>query len=301
MNASSPCACCRARWSGWRPASTGPRGRCGSATAATCCSATSRTTASCAGTTLGRAQRFRQPSNYANGHTRDRQGRLLACEHVTRRDHAHRVRRPHHRAGRPLRGQAPELAQRHRLRQRRQHLVHRPALRHPRLVGGRAGHARTAARRLPHRPGHRRTGDGARRSAGQQRPGLLRPTRRCLYVVESRATPHRRIWRTTSTARSCRNKRLFVDADGPGCLRRHRASTSHGNVWCGFGSTGAPGADAARTRRRARLRPPTAPLAHIHLPERCANLCFGGAKNNRLFMASSHSLYALHVNTRGAV
>ena len=43
------------------------------------------------------------------------------------------------------------------------------------------------------------------------------------------------------------------------------------------------------------------PLAHIHLPERCANLCFGGANNNRLFMASSHSLYALHVNTRGAV
>jgi uronate dehydrogenase len=31
------------------------------------------------------------------------------------------------------------------------------------------------------------------------------------------------------------------------------------------------------------------------------NLCFGGAKNNRLFMAASHSLYALHVNTRGAV
>jgi len=43
------------------------------------------------------------------------------------------------------------------------------------------------------------------------------------------------------------------------------------------------------------------PLAHIHLPERCANLCFGGAKGNRLFMASTHSLYALYVNTRGAV
>ena len=42
-------------------------------------------------------------------------------------------------------------------------------------------------------------------------------------------------------------------------------------------------------------------LANIHLPERCANLCFGGAKGNRLFMASTHSLYALYVNTRGAV
>jgi gluconolactonase len=28
---------------------------------------------------------FRQPSNYTNGHTRDRQGRLISCEHGTRR------------------------------------------------------------------------------------------------------------------------------------------------------------------------------------------------------------------------
>ena len=28
---------------------------------------------------------FRQPSNFANGHARDRQGRLLSCEHLTRR------------------------------------------------------------------------------------------------------------------------------------------------------------------------------------------------------------------------
>jgi gluconolactonase len=28
---------------------------------------------------------FRSPSNYANGHTRDRQGRLVSCEHLTRR------------------------------------------------------------------------------------------------------------------------------------------------------------------------------------------------------------------------
>ncbi len=28
---------------------------------------------------------FREPSNYSNGHTRDRQGRLISCEHGTRR------------------------------------------------------------------------------------------------------------------------------------------------------------------------------------------------------------------------
>lgn len=41
-------------------------------------------------------------------------------------------------------------------------------------------------------------------------------------------------------------------------------------------------------------------IGHISLPERCANLCFGGVQGNRLFMASSHSIYSVFVNTRGA-
>jgi gluconolactonase len=40
-------------------------------------------------------------------------------------------------------------------------------------------------------------------------------------------------------------------------------------------------------------------IGRIQLPERCANLCFGGRRRNRLFMAASQSLYALYVNTRG--
>jgi gluconolactonase len=43
------------------------------------------------------------------------------------------------------------------------------------------------------------------------------------------------------------------------------------------------------------------PIGFIHLPERCPNLTFGGPKNNRLYMASSHSLYALYVEAEGAV
>ena len=42
------------------------------------------------------------------------------------------------------------------------------------------------------------------------------------------------------------------------------------------------------------------PIGFIALPERSANLCFGGVKRNRLFMAASHSLYSLYVNTQGA-
>ena len=44
-----------------------------------------------------------------------------------------------------------------------------------------------------------------------------------------------------------------------------------------------------------------APIGRIALPERCANVCFGGLKRNRLFMAASQSIYALYVNTQGAL
>jgi gluconolactonase len=42
-----------------------------------------------------------------------------------------------------------------------------------------------------------------------------------------------------------------------------------------------------------------APIGHIHLPERCANVAFGGRHRNRLFMTASRSLYSLYVNTQG--
>jgi gluconolactonase len=41
-------------------------------------------------------------------------------------------------------------------------------------------------------------------------------------------------------------------------------------------------------------------IGQILLPEICANVCFGGPKRNRLFMAASQSLYAVYLDTRGA-
>jgi len=40
-------------------------------------------------------------------------------------------------------------------------------------------------------------------------------------------------------------------------------------------------------------------IGRIALPERCANLCFGGLYRNRLFVAAAKSVYALYVNTQG--
>ncbi len=82
----------RAIGSHWRVSSrshracAGAKGRCGSATAAISYGATFPTTASCAGTRrpAGSACSASRPTS-ANGNARDRQGRLLTCEHGPRR------------------------------------------------------------------------------------------------------------------------------------------------------------------------------------------------------------------------
>lgn len=67
-----------------------------------------------------------------------------------------------------------------------------------------------------------------------------------------------------------------------------------GNVWSAAGWAG-EGYDGVHI-----FAPDGKRIGQILLPEICANLCFGGPKRNRLFMAASQSLYAVYVNTRGA-
>ena len=40
-------------------------------------------------------------------------------------------------------------------------------------------------------------------------------------------------------------------------------------------------------------------IGKILLPERVANVCFGGPKRNRLFICATSSLYAITVNAKG--
>jgi gluconolactonase len=93
---------------------------------------------------------------------------------------------------------------------------------------------------------------------------------------------------------------VVIDAQGPGALDGIAVDTD-GNIWCGWGSDGSVNAHPEQLDGVRVFAPDGTAIGHIHLPERCANLCFGGAKNNRLFMASSHSLYAIYTNTRGAI
>ena len=61
-----------------------------------------------------------------------------------------------------------------------------------------------------------------------------------------------------------------------------------GNVWAGA----RPGVQV--------VAPDGDTIGVIRLPEVCANICFGGAKRNRLFMTASQSLYSVYVGVRGA-
>ncbi|MEN9713288.1 MAG: hypothetical protein RLY90_1549, partial [Pseudomonadota bacterium] len=95
-------------------------------------------------------------------------------------------------------------------------------------------------------------------------------------------------------------KRKVIDAQGAGALDGIAIDVD-GNIWCGWGSDGSLAANPQDLDGVRVFTPQGEAIGHIHLPERCANLCFGGIHKNRLFMASSHSLYALFVHTQGAV
>jgi gluconolactonase len=118
------------------------------------------------------------------------------------------------------------------------------------------------------------------------------PDETILYVVASRAQPNRLIRAfDVVDGKKLSNNRVFIDA-GPGSPDGFRVDI-HGNLWCGWGM-GDPALDGVRIFNSS-----AQPIGHVSLPERSANLCFGGRWRNRLFMAASHGLYALYVNTQG--
>lgn len=143
------------------------------------------------------------------------------------------------------------------------------------------------------------------------------PDEKKLYVVEWKGTPNRSIWSYDVGADgSCTNKVKLIDATGYGSLDGFRVDRD-GNLWCGWGYSGAFAPEATEVPGGMKAHLPLAKsedvdgvkvfnkdgkaIGFIRLPERCANLEFGGPKRNRLYMTSSHSLYALYVETHAAV
>ena len=241
---------------------------------------------------------FRASSQHANGMARDRQGRLLTCEHgarrITRTEYDGRITvLADQFDGKRLNSPNDLVCQSN------------GAIWFTDPPFGIAGHweGDFAQPELPHAV-YRLAPEGELQQMVSDLRGpnglAFSPDESDLYVVESRGLPHRKVWAyAVANDGKLSNKRLLMDAQGPGALDGIAVDTD-GNLWCGWGSDGSAQADPATLDGVRVFAPDGTVLAHIHLPERCANLCFGGAKHNRLFMACGHSVFALTTQAQGA-
>jgi gluconolactonase len=93
------------------------------------------------------------------------------------------------------------------------------------------------------------------------------------------------------------NRKLFSDfmIDSVKCGPDGLRCDVFGNVWVSSNAGRSVGYSGVTV-----WNPEGKLIGRIRLPEICGNVCFGGPKRNRLFMAASQSLYAVYVNTQGA-
>src|ERR1700726_945853 len=240
----------------------------------------------------GAVSLFRKPSHYANGNTRDRQGRLITCEMD-----AQRLTRTEYDGtiavladsfdGKKLTGPNDVVVKSDGSIWFSDNGAG--------IRGNYLGH--TAPQELPFRV-YRidpRTREMTIAGGDMGRPNGLAfsPDESRLYVVDTPGgdkTVH--VYDVVDDGKKAANGRGFFNAM-PGYADGIRVDTD-GNVWCGF--SGGESEDGV-----AVFAPDGKMIGRIMLPERCANVCFGGVKRNRLFMAASQSIYSLYVETQGVV
>ncbi|NHO18161.1 SMP-30/gluconolactonase/LRE family protein [Acetobacter oeni] len=237
-----------------------------------------------------RSSVFRAPSYHANGNTRDNQGRLITCEHETRR-----VTRTEYN------GTITVLADRFNGKRLNSpnDIVTGPegsiwftdpdyGLLSPYEGGGGEPELPAALYRTDPSGTVHLADDGFINPNGL----CFSPDRRILYVIDTGAQPNL-IWACTlnETRTRITSRNILITAPRDEAGDGFRCDTA-GNLWCGWG--GQPEQNGVKI-----FGPDGALRAFIPLPERCANLCFGGIKRNRLFMAASHGLYALYVDQQG--
>ncbi|MEO9650763.1 MAG: SMP-30/gluconolactonase/LRE family protein [Roseobacter sp.] len=233
---------------------------------------------------------FRAPSNNSNGHTLDRQGRLISCEHQTRR-----VTRTEHD------GSITVLADQYdgkRLNSPNDVVV---------KSDGSIWFTDPSYGILMDYEG-----DRADSEIGACHVYRIAPVSLEVEIVASDYV------KPNGLAFSPDEKTLFI-ADtgvthtpgGPAHIRRHRVAPdgtlSGGEVFadCSQGLFDGFRADTAgRIWTSAGdgvhcLAPTGELIGKIHIPEMVANVCFGGPKLNRLFICGTTSLYSVFLNVNG--
>jgi gluconolactonase len=235
---------------------------------------------------------FRKPSNFANGNTRDRLGRLITCEHggrrVTRTEHDGTIAVVADRFdGKPLNSPNDVVVKSDGsiwftdppfglLGYYEGYVAKQEVPMNVYRVDGSSGEITVVEGEINHPNGL-----------------CFSPDEAILYIIESRGTTRKLYaYDVTEGGKRLARKRLLIDA-GPGTPDGMRCDVD-GNLWMGWGM-GEAGLDGVHV-----FNPDGRLIGRIDLPERCANLCFGGTYRNRLFMAASKSVYALYVNTQGA-
>jgi gluconolactonase len=239
---------------------------------------------------------FRSPSNYSNGNTRDRQGRLITCEHGARR-----VTRTEHDGSITV---LIDSFEGRRLNAPNDVVAHSDGSiwftdpGYGILVNYEGYKAEyelpTNVYRL----------DLATGRATVVVDDFVKPNGLCfsadetrLYIVDTGAShapdgpAHIRVFDVVDGVRLA-NGRVFVDM-APGMADGIRVDRDD-NLWSSAGWGGA-GYDGVHC-----FAPDGELIGRIHLPEPCSNLCFGGLKKNRLFMTAGQSVYAVYVETVGA-
>ena len=234
---------------------------------------------------------FRQPSNFANGNTRDNQGRLVTCEHgarrVTRTEYDGRIRvLADSFDGRKLNSPNDVV-----VKSDGTVWFSDPTYGIDNDYEGYLAQPEYGGCHLfcfdPR--------DGTLRAAATDfdKPNGLAFScdERTLYVVDTGGTHtaggahHIRALRVSDENR-VRESSLFkeVSPGFPDGLRLDR----HGNIWTSAG-------DGVHC-----YAPDGTLLGKILVPEVVSNVCFGGARQSRLFITASSSLYAVNLNVSGA-
>ena len=238
----------------------------------------------------GEVSVFRSPSGNANGHTRDRQGRLVSCEHRTRR-----VTRTEHD------GAITVLADR---------FDGRPLNAPNDVVVASDGavwftdpgygilsdyEGRRAALELPtavYRLDPDRGGGAEPVIRDLERPNGLcfSPDETRLYVVDSGSPGGIHVYDVAGGR---------VGAGGASSTPAPAARTA--SAATPTGTCGRPSAAAATATTASTCSPPTPPGSGRSCSPRAAPTCASGARRgNRLFMTASRSVYAVYLNATGA-